>query len=426
MTPEQIRQAMGAIAEKIEAVNAGAEGYTAEQIEVVNALNEEFEALAAQLETAEKVEAMKAKASASAGRKTAPTALAAAPRVEVQASYKEQKFGGFNSTGDYLMAVKRAGHGELDKRFQNTAIYEKDGESGGFLVPEEMSAAILKKLAGDDSLMSKCTNIPVTGNSLTMNVDESQPWNQGIQAYWTAEGATISQSKPTFKQAQWRLQKLAAMVVATDEMLEDATAMGGYIQAAAPNAIMHKINNAIISGNGAGKPTGIINSPFAVTVAAESGENTDIVTSVNVIKMYSRMFPISRPNSAWYIHPQVEEQLLQLQDPNGNYIYLSPFSSPINQTPYSTLLGRPVIPLLGSMPALGSPGDIILADLSYFYMIQKSQGVKAATSIHLLFDKEQTAFRFTMRLDGKIPFTAPVTTEFGSYDMSAVVLLADR
>lgn len=427
MTPDQIRARLAEISAKLDGIVASDDGYSEDQVSEIETLNTEFEGLSTQLETAEKVEAMRAKATASTGRKTAAAAPASQnPRIDVGRTLND-KFGGFNSSGEFLMAVKKAGQtGELAKQFQSSTAYEKVGEDGGFLVPEEISQAILKKLEVQESLMSATNALQVSGNALTINVDESQPWNQGVQAYWTAEGATLTESKPSFKQASFRLQKLAALVKATDELLEDATALESYIKSSAPDAFMHKINSAIISGNGAGKPQGIINSGFAVTVAKESGPQTaDTVVAANILKMYSRMFPGSRSKAAWYINPAVEEQLRLMVDPNGDYLYISP-GGQMNQTPYATLLGRPVIPLMGSMPALGDLGDIIFGDLSYYYMIRKAGGIKSATSIHLLFDKEQTAFRFSMRVDGKCPFTSPVTTEFGAYDMSAFVLLQAR
>src|SRR5690606_19255002 len=146
------------------------------------------------------------------------------------------------------MAVKKAGQtGEMDKRFTNVAK-ESVGEDGGFLVPEEISSAILKKMSGDESLMARTTAIQVGGNNLTINVDEKQPWNGGVQAYWTAEGALITESNQQFKQASWRLQKLAALVKATDELLDDATALESYILNAAPMAFVHQVNKAILTG----------------------------------------------------------------------------------------------------------------------------------------------------------------------------------
>jgi HK97 family phage major capsid protein len=425
MNIEQIRARLAEIAASLEGISAGDDGYSEDQLNQIENLNSEFESLNTQLAAAEKMEAMKARANTSTGRKTVPAATSTTPSVSGGVD-RGQKMGGFESAGAWLMAVKKAGQtGELDKRLQNSVMKESVGEDGGFLVPEEISNAILKKLAGDDSLMARTTSFQVGGNALTINVDEAQPWNNGIQAYWTAEGAPITESKPSFKQASWRLQKLAALVKATDELLEDATALESYIMAAAPNAIMHKVNSAILTGNGVGKPLGIINSSFAVTVSKESGQAADSVQAENIVKMYSRMFPSSRPNAVWYINPAVEEQLRLLKDANDNFIYLTP-GSQMNQSPYATLLGRPVVPLMGGMPALGDVGDIVFADLSYYYMIRKAAGIKSATSIHLHFDREITSFRFSLRVDGKVPFTAPVTTEFGNYAMSAIVLLEAR
>jgi HK97 family phage major capsid protein len=431
MNLEQMRARLLEIAASLELIQAGETGYTEDQVAEIDKLSDESESLSAQIAAGEKIEAAKLKATASAGRKTATASpTTAAVRVDV-GDQRNARFGGFNNSGEFLMAVRKAAvTGEPDKRLlqqvQNSVSYEKVGEDGGFLVPEEISQAILKKMGGDDSLMAKTTAIQVGGNALTINVDENQPWNGGVTAYWTAEGAAITESKAAFRQASWRLQKLAALVKTTDELLDDAMALGSYIQTSAPAAMMHQVNKAILNGNGVGKPLGIIQSPFAVTVSKESGPQTaDTVVAANVLKMYSRMFPGSRANAAWYINPAVEEQLRLMVDPNGDYIYIAP-GGQMNQTPYGTLLGRPVIPLMGGIPALGDVGDIIFADLSYYYMIRKAQGINAQTSIHLLFDKDQTAFRFTMRVDGKCPFQSAVTTEYGSYSMSAFVLLEAR
>lgn len=427
MNIEQLRAKLAEIVAKIEGIQAGEGGYSAEQLADIESLNSEFGQISAQLDAAEMAEAIKARGAASAGRKTAPAAPATVPARDVTvAASRAERFGGFNSAGEWLMAVKKAGQtGELAPQFKNAVAYEKVGEDGGFLVPEEISAAILKKMEGDESLMARTNTIQVAGNNLTINVDENQPWTGGVTASWVGEGQTIGESKPNFKQASWRLHKLAALVKATDELLEDATALASYIQGAAPSAIMHQVNKAIINGNGVAKPLGIIACPFTVTVSKESGQAADTILAENVVKMYSRMFPMSRSNAVWYINPAVEEQLRLMKDGNDQFIYLTP-GSQMNQTPYASLMGRPVVPLMGGMPALGDLGDIIFGDLSYYYMIRKASGVKSATSIHLHFDKEITSFRFSLRLDGKCPYQAPVTTEFGSYSMSAFVQLEAR
>jgi HK97 family phage major capsid protein len=413
MNLEQMRARLLAIANELKAFS-GVANYTEEQINTVNALNTEAETLTKNIETSEKVEAMNAKFATST-RKTSSVE----PSLPVVAAKT-----GFSSLGDFLVAVKKSSTGETDPRLRAEAK-EAIGEDGGFLVPETLMSEIAKTLQSDESLLARTTQFSVAGNTMSLPTDESQPWTNGIQAYWVAEGQSLTESKAKFSQASWRLHKLAALVKTTDELLEDAVGLQSYIQRAAPAAIMHKVNEAILTGNGVGKPTGILNSGFKVVVAKEVGQAADSVVARNVIKMYSSMIPSSRGQAVWYINPGVEEQLMLMKDDLGNFIYLTP-GSQMNQTPYGTLLGRPVIPLMGGAKALGDEGDIILCDLSYFYSILKASGMKSAVSTHLLFDKDQTAFKFILRIDGSCPFKAPITTQYGNKQMSGIVTLADR
>jgi HK97 family phage major capsid protein len=417
MTIEQMRERLKAIMAQLD-VFAGLEQFSDEQLDELNVLNDEATNLTKQIEAKERLESIKAAAGAS-NRKTTP----APGPVEVKATRKE-KNGGFENFGEFLSSVKNASAGSVDKRFQN-AMFEKSGEDGGFLVPEEMFSDIAKKIEGDESLLSRTRQFQVSGNNLSLPTDELQPWSGGITAYWTAEGAPHTDSKHAFGTASWRLHKLSALIKTTDELLADTVALESYISALAPVAITHKLNEAILSGNGVGKPTGILNSGFKVVVDAESGQSSDTIVARNVIKMYNRMIPSSRASAVWYINPACEDQLRTMVDDNGNFIYLSP-GSQMNQSPYGLLLGRPVLPLLGGMQNLGDEGDIMFVDLGYYYTIVKSGNLTRAISTHLYFDRDLTAYKFIFRVDGSCPFKTPVQIQNGSYQMSAFVTLEDR
>lgn len=419
MNLEELKAKLAKIVSDLEAL-AGVESFTDEQVTEINALNEDFEKTKKQIEAKEKILAIQA-ASSKSTRKTAPEAVT--PRVEVKATRKE-KNGGFNNFGEMLVAVRNSASGNVDPRFKNE-MFEKNAEDGGYLVPDEMLGEVLKKAEGDESLLARTTQFTVSGNNLSLPIDENQPFNGGVQAYWTAEGNPLTESKHSFGESSWKLNKLAALVKTTDELLEDAVALESYIRNVAPQAIYHKINEAILSGNGAGKPTGILNSSFRVQVAKESSQSSASVVYQNVIKMYSRMVPSSRARAVWYINPEVEEQLRTMKDDNNNLIYLAP-GSQMNQNPYALLLGRPVIPLLGGMQAMGTEGDIVFADLGYYYSIVKSGGIKSAMSTHLLFDRDMTAYKFIFRVDGSCPFKAPIKVQNTTYELSGFVTLADR
>jgi len=396
---------------------------TPELLASMEALITESENISRELEALEKKEEILNRLKASQGRKTTPAPLGT-PAAPAPAASAKDKFGGFESSGGFLMAVRAAAGGQIHENFKNV-MYEKNAEDGGYLVPEDISNEIIKKLATDgESLYAKTRQFKVSGNGLSLPIDEAQPWNMGIQAYWVDEGEQLTETKNKLGRAHWRLKKVGALVKLTDEMLEDAVAIESYIKIAAPEAIMHKINEAILTGDGAGKPFGLLNSAFTVTVPKETSQLADTIVARNVINMYTRMIPAARAGAEWLVHAAAESQLLTMKDDNDNFIYLAP-GSQMNQSPYGVLLGRPVRVMMSCLPTLGDAGDIIFANLSYYYTIAKA-GIKSASSIHLHFDREITAFRFTMRIDGSVPFKTPVTTQYGNYQMSAFVKLADR
>ena len=393
--------------------------FSAEQVTEVNGLHSEFTGLKASIETAEKMAEINAGISTST-RKVTPAATVA-PVV----ANKHKATGGFASLGEFAKGVQKHANGDSDTRFQNATVFEGVGEDGGILVPKEFLTDIKTKFESQESLLAKTSQFAVSGNSLSMPIDEEQPWNGGVSAYWTAEGNQITGSKPVLSEADFKLKKLAAMVKVNEELLEDSAAIESIIRRKAPNAMVSKVNGAIINGDGVGKPQGILGSGFTLSVAKEAAQAADTLVYKNIIKMEARLLPGSQ--AVWLAHPQCKEQLRQLKDDNGNHIYMNGAQFPnLAEAGFDTLLGKPVVYMAGAMPALGDQGDLILADLSYYYSLVKSNGIKQAASTHLYFDRDQTAFKFTMRLDGHCPFKTPVTTEFGGYEMSGLITLATR
>ena len=418
MTIEQMRARLGEIVNSLNTISAK-ETLTEADISEVEKLKNEYNTLSNSIKVKEDIANITT--SAQASQRQAPAA-APTPARSVEVVDQAPKHG-FKSFGDFLNAVKNSSVGNVDPRFKN-AFYEKHGEEGGYLVPDEMLSEIKKKVEGDESLLAKTTQIKVSGNSLSFPVDESSPWNGGVEVYWVGEGRQTTESgKGKLGMASLKLHKIAALVKVSDELLEDSTALESYIRLKAPTAIVHKLNSAVINGDGVSKPMGILKSGFRVTVAKESGQTADTIVARNVLKMHARLIPGSK--AAWYVNAGCIEQLRIMKDDAGNFIYVAP-GSQLNQSPYGMLLGLPVIPMIGSMPALGDEGDIVLADLSYYHSIVKAGGMQQAVSQHLFFDQNAQAFRFTMRVDGNLPFKTPVETEFGAYKMSGVITLADR
>ncbi len=336
---------------------------------------------------------------------------------------------GFRAFGDFVMAVKLANSpgGEVDDRLMAAAAStfgnESSGTDGGFAIPPDFRAQIMEKAFGEDSLLARTMQIPVSGNSLTFPSSMTTPWGTtGIQARWTAEAAAITQDKPVLQDVSVKLHKLATLVPISEELIEDAPAMSALVSKMAGEAIDYKISDAIANGNGAGQPLGFRNSAVWIPQAKESGQAADTIVAANIARMSSRLPVQMRCNAIWLIHPDAEPQLSLMTIANQP-VYMPPGG--LRDTPFARLLGRPVIPHQVCQ-TVGDEGDIMLVDLSQYLTAVKAGGLRAQTSIHLWFDQDLMAFKFTLRIAGQPWWSEVTTAATGGFTQSPFIGLAER
>lgn len=338
----------------------------------------------------------------------------------------------FSSFGEQLMAAYRAAMpgGKVDERLSTRAasgLNETTPSDGGFLVQQDFVTELLKKTYETGILASKVKKIPISTNANGMKInaiDEDSRANGsrwgGVQTYWEGEADEITASKPKFRQMELSLKKLTGLCYATDELLQDAAALEAVIRQAFAEEFGFKIDDAILSGSGEGEPLGILNSGAIVTVAKEASQ-TDTITVENLIKMWNRLWSRSRANAVWYINQELEPYLYTLKI-GDKPVYIP--AGGLSEKPYGTLFGRPVVPI-EQCSATGEVGDIILADIGQYLLIDKG-GVKSASSIHVRFLYDENVFRFIYRVDGKPIWTKPLTPYKGSATVSPFVTLAKR
>lgn len=357
-------------------------------------------------------------------------ARAAAPRVTARGN------GGFDNLGVFAHAVRMASMrgGEIDARLRNAAVStyanEGTGADGGFAVPPDFRSEIITRVFGEDSLIARTDRMQSSSNTLTLPVDMTTPWQTsgGIQAYWVAEGATKTQSKPALEEVTVKLHTLATLVPVTEELLEDAPAMDSYLRRKVPEKMDFTLSHAIVWGNGVGKPLGFMNSPALVTVAAEGGQTADTVNATNLMKMWGRMPAANRRTAVWLMHPDAESTLpgLTISD---QPVYMPPGG--LSGSQYGTLFGRPVIPHQAA-ETIGDLGDVMLVDLNSYMTVTKTgggrdaNGIKTDVSIHLWFDQDMVAYRFTMRVAGQSWWSNSIAQRDGSNAQSPFITLAAR
>jgi HK97 family phage major capsid protein len=343
---------------------------------------------------------------------------------------------GFKSFGDQLRAVvmhSRTNGRVSDPRLVAAAagMSEAVPSDGGFLVQKDFSSELLTRIYETGQVASRITKLPISpkSNGIKINaVDEDSRadgsrWG-GVRAYWVNEADSFTGSKPKFRQIELQTQKLIGLCYATDELVEDAVALESVISRAFAEEMMFKLEDAIINGTGQGQPLGVLNSGAIIQQAKDSGDSTATVSTTDVLAMWSRLFSRNRQNAVWYVDQSVEPKLYPLTLGSGTAVQLlyTPPGKDGNQ--YGMLLGRPVIPI-EHCAAVGTPGDIILADMSQYLLIDKG-APRQDYSMHVNFLTDEGVFRFVYRVDGQPAWKKPLTPKSGGSTLAPFVSLATR
>lgn len=351
------------------------------------------------------------------------------PKPNPKGPENEKRFASF---GEQMMAVYRAAapDGRIDARLTTRAasgLNESTPSDGGFLVQQDFVTDLLKRTYDTGILASKVAKIPIStnANGLKINaVDENSRGNGsrwgGIQTYWENEAEQFTASRPKFRTMDLSLKKLTGLCYATDELLQDAAALESVLRMAFAEEFGFKMDDAILCGTGSGQPLGILNSDALVKVAKDSSQSTPI-TVQNLLNMWSRLWTRSRASSVWYVNQEIEPLLYTLTI-GDKPVYIP--AGGLSEAPYATLFGRPIMPL-EQCSAVGEVGDIVLADMSQYLLIDKG-GINAASSIHVRFLYDENVFRFIYRVDGQPIWNKPITPYKGNNTISPFIALAKR
>jgi HK97 family phage major capsid protein len=360
----------------------------------------------------------------------------------VFAQPKDHK-GPFKNFGEQMLAIVRSARpgASVDTRLmeiQNAAgggANEAVPSEGGFLVQQDFSSELIKNVFETGQLARLCRRVGISANanSIKLNgIDESSRvagsrWG-GVQGYWANEATTVTgTTKPKFRKMELTLNKLMAIYYATDELMQDATAMESILSQAFTDELRFLLDDAIFNGDGSGKPLGILNCGALISQAAETGQGADTVLFENVLNMWSRLIASGRSSAVWLINQEIEPQLYGMYlaiGTGGVPVYLP--ASGVSGSQYGTLFSRPVVPIEHAAK-LGDVGDIVLADMSKYLLADKG-GMQAAASMHVSFLYDEMCFRVTYRVDGQPVLSSAITPYKGTSGrtLSSFVALAAR
>jgi HK97 family phage major capsid protein len=310
---------------------------------------------------------------------------------------------------------------------QNTIVLDE----GALLVPETIQSAILQKVHQEGQVLSRCQQITISvGRSTTWNGvrEDSRVSGQrygGIVVSRKGESIAAEISKAKFEQVKLELKKQTCAVAFTEEQREDGAQANTIVTSLVPSAFTFATEREIIEGAGAAEIEGLLNSPALITQTKETGQPAATIVFENIQNMWNKMPPANRGNAVWFINLDVEPQLQKMYLAIGTAgvpVYLP--ANGLSQSGFATLMGRPVIPI-EHCSALGTKGDIILADMSQFVYASKGT-LRSAVSMHVKFLEGEDIVRFIMRDDGKTLWRKTMAPAKGSTSRTPFITLETR
>lgn len=216
-------------------------------------------------------------------------------------------------------------------------------------------------------------------------------------ASWIDEEGAYQESDEAFSQVTIGAHKLGTMIKVSEELLNDsAFDLESYLATEFARRIGNAEEEAFLTGNGTGKPTGILNTTGGAQVGIISAATTAI-TSDELINLYHSLAIPYRKNAVWLMNDSTVQAIRKLKDSNGQYLWQP---SLVAGTP-DMILGVP-IKVSRYMPELAAGNKTVaLGDFSYYWIADR-EGRTFLRLNELYRGTGQIGFRGSQRVDGKL------------------------
>ena len=263
---------------------------------------------------------------------------------------------------------------------------------GGYLVPDEYERTLIEALE-EENIFRRFAHVIQTSSG-----DRKIPIvvSKGTAA-WIDEEAAYPESDDSFGQTSISAYKLATMIKVSDELLHDSVFdVPSYIAREFARRIGTAEEEAFFTGNGIGKPTGLLHTTGGAEVGLTTA-NATAITFDDVMDLFYSLRSPYRRKAVFMMNDTTVKALRKLKNGNGDYIWQPSVTA---GTP-DTILNRPVY-TSSFMPMLAAGAkSILFGDMNYYWIADR-EGRKFQRLNELYAPTGQVGFLASQRVDGKL------------------------
>jgi HK97 family phage major capsid protein len=296
------------------------------------------------------------------------------------------------ASDEYRQAFWQAMHSKAPGMGVRDALQIGTDSEGGYLVPDEFERTIIEALR-EENIFRQIAKVIQTATG-----DRKIPLasTKGT-ACWIDEEGAYTESDDSFGQISLGAYKLGTLIKVSEELLKDSVFdLESYISSEFARRIGAAEEEAFITGNGTGKPIGILNSTGGADVGVTAAA-TGAFTVDELISLYYSLKAPYRKKAIWLMNDSTVQAIRKLKDGNGQYLWQP---SLVAGTP-DTIFGNPV-KTSQYMPTLAaSAKGVAFGDFGYYWVADR-QGREFKRLDEIYAINGQVGFRGSQRLDGKL------------------------
>lgn len=271
---------------------------------------------------------------------------------------------------------------------------------GGYLAPDEYQGTLIDALQEQNIFRPLANVIQTDSGEHKIPVVASHG-----TASWMDEEAAYAESDDAFGQVSIGSFKLGTMIKVSEELLRDSRFdLPSHIAKEFARRIGAAEEEAFLTGNGTGRPTGLLNT----TGGAETGVTAALATEITFDEVMDLFYSLRAPyrkNAVFIMNDSTVKALRKLKNGNGDYIWQPSVKA---GTP-DTILNRPVY-TSAYMPELAkSKKPILFGDMGYYWVADR-QGRSFKRLNELFAATGQVGFMASERVDGKLILPEAVKT----------------
>jgi len=247
--------------------------------------------------------------------------------------------------------------------------------------------------------------------------DQSQGFFGNVAMEWVGEAGTFTAKTPKTRSVKLTAYKAGLYVNTSQEVIEDSNSLEGTLGPMMVYGVSQGIDEAVLTGNGTGKPQGILNAGATI---AYTRAGASAIAFADVVGMLARLHPIFWPGAVWVANSSCIPHLANLRDVGNNNLWVSAQRGAAAGLP-PALFDIPLV-FSDKVPALGTKGDLTLANFgAYALGLRKEAAVEMTNAAY--WSQNLLSFRCIIRMDGKPLLDNAITPRTGGSTLSAFVVL---